>query len=349
MLNKLYKSGIMGLVVGDALGVPSEYASHEELMVDSINGMNEPGVYGLPKGCWSDDSALTIATLESICDSGLEHSLHSMMDNMIRYIDDPSLNPMGKYMSPGTTTLESAERYRNDKNPDTCGGRNINDNGNGALMRILPVCIYLWKSIYVEKRAWMKAEPGSFSYLTTKCASLENVIQLIESVSALTHAHIISRTACGIYYFIVEAVIENTSNDTQLSMNEVLSRAFQRSVIYYMLDTDENRRIAMKEFDFLGVDPAEYYSKEWNMEKVYDCSAYVVDTFRAAAACLATTESYEECMLKCVNLGGDTDTIAAITGGIAGLYYGYDSIPGEWLEELQMRDNVEALCDRMDS
>jgi ADP-ribosylglycohydrolase len=48
-------------------------------------------------------------------------------------------------------------------------------------------------------------------------------------------------------------------------------------------------------------------------------------------------------MLKAVNLGDDTDTVAAIAGGLAGLYYGYDNIPDEWLEVLRKREWLEDL------
>ncbi len=49
-------------------------------------------------------------------------------------------------------------------------------------------------------------------------------------------------------------------------------------------------------------------------------------------------------MIKAVNLGDDTDTIAAIAGGLAGLYYGYAAIPSEWLEVLRKREWLEEMC-----
>ena len=49
-------------------------------------------------------------------------------------------------------------------------------------------------------------------------------------------------------------------------------------------------------------------------------------------------------MLKAINLGEDTDTVAAVAGGIAGLYYGYDNIPEEWLRQIAKREYIEELC-----
>jgi ADP-ribosylglycohydrolase len=74
-------------------------------------------------------------------------------------------------------------------------------------------------------------------------------------------------------------------------------------------------------------------------------SGYVVDTLEAAVWCMINTSSYAECVLKAVNLGDDTDTVAAIAGGLAGLYYGYDNIPTEWLNVIQKREWIEKLLE----
>ena len=64
-----------------------------------------------------------------------------------------------------------------------------------------------------------------------------------------------------------------------------------------------------------------------HLKKWIHSSGYVVDSIEAAAWCLISTESYGECILKAVNLGDDTDTVAAIAGGLAGLFYGVENIP----------------------
>lgn len=59
-------------------------------------------------------------------------------------------------------------------------------------------------------------------------------------------------------------------------------------------------------------------------------SGYIVDSLEAALWCVLTTDTYKECVLKTVNLGSDTNTIASIASGLAGALYGYDAIPEEW-------------------
>ncbi|MBQ8932682.1 MAG: ADP-ribosylglycohydrolase family protein [Lachnospiraceae bacterium] len=70
-------------------------------------------------------------------------------------------------------------------------------------------------------------------------------------------------------------------------------------------------------------------------EEEINSSGYVLDSLEAAVWCLITTDTYADCVLKAVNLGLDTDTTAAIAGGLAGLYYGRDSIPEEWLHTIR--------------
>ncbi len=69
---------------------------------------------------------------------------------------------------------------------------------------------------------------------------------------------------------------------------------------------------------------------------------FVLDTERAALWCLANTSSYAECVLAAVNLGDDTDTTAAVAGGLAGIAYGIGGIPPEWLDALFGKATIDA-------
>jgi ADP-ribosylglycohydrolase len=74
---------------------------------------------------------------------------------------------------------------------------------------------------------------------------------------------------------------------------------------------------------------------------------YVLHSLEASLWCFLNSENYSEAVLKAVNLGEDTDTTGAITGGIAGIYYGYENIPEEWIAELVRKDDIEALCEKL--
>lgn len=73
----------------------------------------------------------------------------------------------------------------------------------------------------------------------------------------------------------------------------------------------------------------------------------LVDTLVSSLWCLLHTDCYRGCMLQAVNLGEDTDTVGAVTGGLAGLYYGLDAIPEEWLSTLSREEDIETLCERL--
>lgn len=77
-------------------------------------------------------------------------------------------------------------------------------------------------------------------------------------------------------------------------------------------------------------------------------TGYVIDSIEAAVWCLLTTDSYKDCMLRAVNLGDDTDTVAAIAGGLAGLYYGYEAIPMDWLAVIKKYEWIEQMCEGLE-
>ncbi len=63
--------------------------------------------------------------------------------------------------------------------------------------------------------------------------------------------------------------------------------------------------------------------------------------------CAIKGSSYEEAVLKAVNLGGDTDTTGAVAGGIAGIYYGFSSIPQKWIEVIARKEDILVLAQRL--
>ncbi len=76
---------------------------------------------------------------------------------------------------------------------------------------------------------------------------------------------------------------------------------------------------------------------------------YVIHSLEAAFWCFLTNDNYQQSILKAVNLGKDTDTTAAITGGLAGIYYGYKDIPKAWLDNIARLDDICTLCDELAS
>lgn len=172
------------------------------------------------------------------------------------------------------------------------------DNGNGALMRILPL------------------------------AFIPHTAQDILKVGKLTHAHEISQTACRLYVHLAGKLIEGTP-----IKEAICSLAYLPPVAH------------MKEFERIA------YIGELNRDEIKS-SGYVVDTLEAALWCLWTTSTYEDCVLTAVNLGEDTDTVAAVAGGLSGIVYGCggkNGIPTRWINQIARKEWIQMLCDNFES
>ena len=312
-MSNIWKDGMLGLIVGDALGVPVEFMSRTELMKNPVTGMREYGTHHQPMGTWSDDSSMALAELDSIRTVGtIDYT--DMMERFSRWCMYGEYTPFGEVFDIGIATSRALMNYAKGIAPLESGGKTEWDNGNGSLMRILPVCLYLFER---QKKV---------------CTSENESIYIIHAVSALTHAHVRSQMACGIYYFLVKAILEEEG-----SLENRLQKGMDRVYQYYRQDLSNHREL--ENYKRLA-DLSEF--KETPKEGIKS-SGYVVDTLEAAVWCLLHSHSYKETVLMAVNLGEDTDTIGAVAGGLAGLYYKEEGIPQEWTQVLQRREWIEEV------
>lgn len=124
--------------------------------------------------------------------------------------------------------------------------------------------------------------------------------------------------------------------ENKLSLYEAVEYAIKTTIEFYEKGSweDVNAYLRLKDLsNFLKLTEREIRS-----------SGYIVHTLEAALWCLLNTNTFAECILKAVNLGDDTDTVGAVVGGLAGIYYGTDQIPKEWLTALAKRQYIEELC-----
>jgi len=135
-------SGIMGLCVADALGVPVEFRSREELKENPVTGMRGYGTFNQPMGTWSDDSSLTLCLADSLS-RGLDYN--DIMQNFANWLFNGEFTPYGESFDVGSGTYRALMRFKRGDDPLSCGGKEECDNGNGSLMRILPLLFYLRK------------------------------------------------------------------------------------------------------------------------------------------------------------------------------------------------------------
>lgn len=273
--------------------------------------MRAYGTHNQPAGTWSDDTSMTLCTLKSLT-KGVDYD--DIMNRFCRWVDDGYMTAYGKLFDIGRTTLYALRLYRSGTPALQCGGTDVRDNGNGSLMRILPAIFYL------------RREYGA------TCMDNPEAFELIHNLSRLTHGHAISQIACGLYCCIANDLMNGAT------LQDAIDSAALVLKNWYGLREEFVPWIS--EFDFLNAETLAALPEE-----AIKSSGYVVDTLQAALWCLITNRSYHDCMLKAVNLGYDTDTVAAVAGGVAGILYGAESIPEDWLYVLAKKEEIIRLCE----
>ena len=306
----IIKSVMIGHAVGDALGVPVEFASREELENAPVTDMEGYGTYPVPAGAWSDDTSMALAALDSLASGKVDWD--EIMRNFGRWLSEDAYTPTGECFDAGKTCVKAILNYFKDKMPyNRCGESGERSNGNGSLMRIHPFVLYATITMLNG------TNDGYWSWMG-----------FIKQASSLTHAHDRSIMGCTIYSYILSFLMREQSRESLINGIEFAGRDLD-----YLPEFEYYTRIFDPDFANLPTDEIK-------------STGYVVDTLEAALWCLLTTDNYKDCVLKAVNLGGDTDTIAAVAGGLAGALYGYDSIPEEWRNTLIKREYIEEMCER---
>ena len=317
-MNRIH-SCLIGICVGDALGLPYEFKIRDTYaLVTSMNGF---GTHYKPPGTWSDDSSMNFCLVESIIDGLTILDLKKkycqwLFDGYWTYDNKPPFDI-------GETTYRVLTKLKTGKIKNQESGENdVNSNGNGSLMRVLPLVFYI-KNWPIEER-----------------------IALVNDVSGITHAHIRSKIACNIYIeFALHILTGKSITDSYESMKTNIL-LYYRGKKNNLLSTQSliqtfKLKQELKEFDYILKKDISNLSRA-----AIKSSGYVIDSLEATIWCLLSTSSFEEAVLSAVNLGGDTDTIGSLVGGLAGIHYGHKSIPSVWINSLPRLKNIEELCMR---
>lgn len=308
------RDALLGLVIGDALGVPVEFFDRDVLKAEPVAGMREYGTHDQPKGTWSDDSSMMLCLMESLT-HGLNYE--DQMSRFFRWANEGYMTPNGEVFDMGRATITALQRYAHGTPALECGCSAVNENGNGSLMRILPLAFFLRSSLGND------FPEGAEAY------------EIIHNCSALTHAHPISKMACGIYCSVINELTDwkalKSAPETQARY--AVQAGIEKATAHYRSDPDLTGWLP--EFRRVDLDTL-MMMKEGDIQS----SGYVISTLEAAIWCVLHTSSFESCLLSAVNLGSDTDTVCAVAGGLAGCVYPVDSLPKDWVDSIVGRDKI---------
>ncbi|EKS9798866.1 ADP-ribosylglycohydrolase family protein [Burkholderia cepacia] len=301
--------GLIGLLVGDALGVAFEFKTPNLLPPRDMIEMIPPTGYrrshaGVPVGTWSDDGAQALCLLVSLLERG-RFSLIDFSDRLVRWLDDGYMAVDGDVFDCGVQTANALNRLRDGVSPREAGGASERDNGNGSLMRVLPLA--LWHT-----------------------GPDDALVHDAHLQSLPTHAHPRSLVACAFYCLVARGYLSATADPW--------TWADQRLEEVYNVWSDERERGGL----LIELDVLRRFPKTDQPSG----TGYVLDTIWSARKALEE-DTFEDVARTAILFGHDTDTTAAVACGLAGIKFGVEGIPARWLAQLRGFEIMDPMLGRL--
>ncbi len=297
------RAAVYGHLVGDAIGVPYEFRPPDP---DRVVEVRQYGTHHQPAGTWSDDGALMLALLDSV--TSVDFDPEDQAQRMLAWFDEGMYTPdTDGAFDIGATTRAALDQVRRGTPAIDAGGTAERDQGNGSLMRSLPLAL-------------VGNDPDPV------------LVEHAHLASRVTHGHPVCQVACALYVLIARELI---GSDVP-SPDAVLDGALGRLRAVY---GSEGEHAAALE---------ELLAHRAMLRR--PGGGWVLDSLWSAWGAVASAGSYRRTIEVAVRLGHDTDTTAAIAGGLAGLRWGLDEaggMPAEWLAALRGKDIVEPLIARL--
>ena len=307
-----YRGALLGSACGDALGRPAE--SQPPARIKARHGqirdfMPWHGWNGGPVGTFTDDTQLTLWTARAILDGGAEHPA-AFGRTLVDRLD--SIRGIGQ------ATRQAIIRQRDGR---TWWQAGVPSAGNGVAMRIAPLGLAFGNDLTALRRE-----------------TARNAV--------VTHADRLA-VASGIVQAYAVARLTRTAPGT------LDPRAFLAELVDVLADFEDAGAVERRPdsvrladritelADMLDLTPDEAFARTHN-------GAFVLESLPAAIwSFLAHAENPEEAIVVAVNGGYDADTVAAMTGAMAGAYHGDAALPGRWLDDLEAAADIRAIADRL--
>jgi ADP-ribosyl-[dinitrogen reductase] hydrolase len=307
----------LGLACGDALGAPVEFMNRAAVakQYGTLTEMVGGGSFSWAPGEWTDDTGMALAVAEGIL--GAPHDpVSGVGKGFLEWVE--TAKDVGGTIS---AALANAEFQRDRERPvdpidwsqasrTTPQALKGKAAGNGSLMRTLPVAL---------------------AYPTAR-----QMLEISACISAMTHWDPQAEVCCATYCLWVR----------ELLCGVAVREAWEMAI--------EAARVAVAEGQRSGDTPGPTPLPDpfWpRLEAAPDLgrealqpsgyAGYVVECLEAAVWATANVDSLEEALVTLVNLGGETDTMAAVAGGALGARYGLEAIPERWLAALHQRERIE--------
>ena len=285
MMRDRQRGALIGLAVGDALGVAVEFRSPGSFV--PVTGFRNGGPYGLEAGEWTDDTSMALALADSLASAGWD--LNDQANRYVEWWKTGRYSVNGRCFDIGITTRFSLKRYSETKNALESGDRSERSSGNGSIMRLAPVPI---------------------RYIDRYPDQLEELSRFAEESSLPTHASQQCLSACRYLTLVLAGLIHGEDRE------EVLSPSWKPVQQLTKIRPLHPLIQEVAEGSFRHKEPPLIQGLGW-----------VVKSLEASLWAFYAADSFEDAVLRAVNLGDDADTTGAICGQLAGAFWGESQIP----------------------
>jgi len=299
-ITEMCRSALLGAAIGDALGVPHEFKKSADIPMHNQIQMLMPKEYKktypeIPYGTWSDDTSQMLCLVKSLLIGNGVLDLQVFANELLNWRFHGDNQAGSVVFDCGLATNAALHRLKQGAPPKSCGGTDTRNNGNGSLMRVLPAAFL--------PLIWNK--------------SYTEALDVAVNQSLVTHGHAIAKACCLTYASLALEMISSPEDDIQNLVNV----AFKHSIDWASDDRDLISAIAEV--------------RRFGQEELPTGSGYVVDTFWSAIWSMEHGNNLVECLQLAISLGNDTDTTACVTGGLAGIRHGLESVPTSWWNSLR--------------
>ncbi|EXJ58120.1 hypothetical protein A1O7_05544 [Cladophialophora yegresii CBS 114405] len=322
-LSSRIRGAIYGLAVCDALGAPVEFKPRGSF--ERVTSMLPNDNFGLPAGCFTDDTAMTLCLAHSLLDCGGHSNMIDQVKKYISWWQNGYMSSTGSCFDIGVSTRSALQTWADMLHLQSRGEDSPVQDAHSAMLA--KITHEFSKDEYCGNGSLMRVLPAALI-----ASSASNVVELAKESSLPTHPHLRCVHACMIYASLVQQLL-NGASKTELavslseSINEIPSN-ISDTPIEAVLSERIGRYRSIQDWEQTTADSIR-------------STGYVVDTLEAALWAFFNSDTFEQAALQAVNLGYDSDTVGAICGGIAGTYYGFDAIRQDWLRDLKKKELLD--------
>ena len=266
-----------------------------------VTGYRSGGPHRLEAGAWTDDTSMALALADSMATAGWD--LDHQADRYVAWWKNGEYSVIGRCFDIGITTRIALANHVMKRDALSAGDPSERASGNGSIMRLAPVAI-----------GHAQLYPGKIAELS----------RLAEESSLTTHASEQCLSACRYLAIVLAALIHGEPREHVLSSEwPVLKELIAVKPLHPLI-----HKIAAGSF------------REKKPPQIRG-SGWVVESLEASLWAFHDAGSFEEAVLKAVNLGDDADTTGAVCGQLAGACWGESGIPAEWRAGLKRADMLE--------